>query len=151
MLLMLSACGDAPKPNIATEQMPAAQNLQDQPVLHVELQDVVDTYVLGSNRTDLQRDAKSAKLIGAIVSWRLKVYDIAKEGDRYRVISELMDGSEAGAFGKFVVVAFIAPKDESDVELLLKLQTGHEIQILGRVDGVTARTALVLSPAELVR
>ena len=151
LLLMLSACSDAPTPNMATEQMPAAQKLQDLPVLHVELQDVVDTYVLGGNRTDLQRDAMSAKLVGSIVSWRLKVYDIAKEDGRYRVISALMDGSVAGAFGKFGVVAFITPTDEHDVEMLLKLQTGNAIEIRGRVDGVSARTALVLSPAELVR
>jgi hypothetical protein len=151
LVTVVSACSDAPTPSTSTEQMPAAQQLQDLPVLHVELQEVVDTYVLGGNRTDLQRDAMSAKLVGAIVSWRLKVYDIAKEDGRYRVISELMDGSVAGAFGKFGVVAFIAPKDESDGEILLNLQTGNEIEIRGRVDGVSARTALVLSPAELVR
>jgi hypothetical protein len=151
LVTVVSACSDAPTPSTSTEQMPAAQQLQDLPVLHVELQEVVDTYVLGGNRTDLQRDAMSAKLVGAIVSWRFKVYDIAKEDGRYRVISELMDGSVAGAFGKFGVVAFIAPKDESDGEILLNLQTGNEIEIRGRVDGVSARTALVLSPAELVR
>ena len=151
LLLMLSACSDAPTPSASTEQLPVAQKLQDFPDVHVELQDVVDTYVLGGNRTDLQRDAMSAKLVGSIVSWRIKVYDIAKEAGRYRVISELMDGSERGAFGKFGVVAFIAPRDENDVEVLRKLQTGHEIEIRGRVDGVSARTALVLSPAELVR
>ena len=108
-------------------------------------------YVLRGNRTDLQRDAMSAKLVGSIVFWRFKVYDIAKEDGRYRVISELMDGPVAGAFGKFGVVAFIAPKDESDVEVLLSLQTGHAVEVRGRVDVVSARTALVLSPAELVR
>jgi hypothetical protein len=115
------------------------------------LQEVVDTYVLGGTRTDLQRDAMSAKLVGAIVSWRFKVYDVAKEDGRYRVMSELMNGSDANAFGKFTVVAFVTPRDDQDVQALLKLQTGSEIEISGRVDGVTVRMALVLSPAELVR
>jgi hypothetical protein len=69
----------------------------------ITLQEVVDSYVLGSNRTDLQREAMTAKLLGATVSWRFKVYDIAKEGGRYRVMSELMNGSQDDAFGKFWV------------------------------------------------
>jgi hypothetical protein len=81
----------------------------------------------------------------------VKVYDIAKEDGRYRVMSELMDGTEHGAFGKFTVVAFVTPRDEQDVQALLKLQTGSEVEVRGRVDGVSVRTALVLSPAELVR
>jgi hypothetical protein len=85
------------------------------------------------------------------VSWRFKVYDIAKEDGRYRVMSELMESSAAGSFRKFAVVAFVAPRDDQDIQILLKLQTGNEVEILGRVDGVSARTALVLSPAELVR
>jgi hypothetical protein len=119
--------------------------------MSIALQEVVDTYVLGGTRTDLQREAMTAKLVGSVVVWRFKVYDIAKEDGRYRVMSELMNGTEPGAFGKFTVVAFVTPKDEQDVQALLKLQTGNEVEIRGRVDGVTMRTALVLSPAELVR
>jgi hypothetical protein len=151
LVIMLSACSDAPAPNASTAQIPVAERLQDLPVVGVELQDVVDTYVLGGNRTDLQRDAMTAKLVGSIVSWRFKVYDIAKEDGRYRVMSELMESSAAGSFGKFAVVAFVTPREEQDIQILLKLQTGNEVEILGRVDGVSARTALILSPAELVR
>ena len=115
------------------------------------LQEVVDTYVLGGTRTDLQREAMTTKLVGATVSWRFKVYDIAKDDGRYRVMSELMNGSEPGSFGKFTVMAYVAPRDEQDVQALLKLQTGSEVEIQGRVDGITIRMALVLSPAVLVR
>jgi len=149
--MVLAACSEAPTPNTPSKTAQAVASLKDTPIMSIALQEVVDTYVLGGNRTDLQRDAMSAKLVGSIVSWRLKVYDIAKEDGRYRIISELMDGSAAGAFGKFGVVAFITPRDEHDVEVLLKLKTGHAVEIRGRVDGVSARTALVLSPAELIR
>lgn len=149
--MVLSACGEVPPPNTPSEPAQTVQAWKDIPVMPITLQEVVDSYVLGGNRTDLQREAMTAKLLGATVSWRLKVYDIAKEGGRYRVMSELMNGSEADAFGKFTVVAFVAPTDEQDTQALLKLQTGSEVEIRGRVDGVTMRTALVLSPAELVR
>lgn len=149
--MALVACGEAPPPNTSSEPAPTVQALKDTPVMPMALQEVVDTYVLGGTRTDLQREAMTAKLVGATVVWRFKVYDIAKEDGRYRVMSELMDGTEPGAFGKFTVVAFVTPKDEQDVQALLKLQTGSEVEIRGRVDGVSVRTALVLSPAELVR
>lgn len=151
LAMVLAACSDAPAPNTTTEPVPAIKSLKDTPVMPMALQEVVDTYVLGGTRTDLQRDAMTAKLVGAIVSWRFKVYDVAKEDGRYRVMSELMNGSDANAFGKFTVVAFVTPQDDQDVQALLKLQTGAEVEIRGRVDGVTVRTALVLSPAELIR
>jgi hypothetical protein len=149
--MTLAACGEVSTPNTPSEPVQTTQAWKDTPVMPMSLQEVVDTYVLGGTRTDLQRDAMTAKLFGAIVSWRFKVYDVAKEDGRYRVMSELMNGSDASAFGKFTVVAFVTPRDDQDVQALLKLQTGSEIEIRGRVDGVTVRTALVLSPAELVR
>jgi hypothetical protein len=151
LTMALAACGEASPPNIPSEPVPTFQALKDTPVMPMALQEVVDTYVLGGTRTDLQRETMTAKLVGATVSWRFKVYDIAKEDGRYRVMSELMDGTEPGAFGKFTVVAFVTPRDEQDVQTLLKLQTGNEVEIRGRVDGVTMRTALVLSPAEMWR
>lgn len=149
--MALAACGEAPQPNTPSEPAPTVQALKDKPVMPMALQEVVDTYVLGGTRTDLQREVLTAKLVGSVVVWRFKVYDIAKEDGRYRVMSELMDVKEPGAFGKLTVVAFVTPKDEQDVQTLLKLQTGSEVEIRGQVDGVTMRTALVLSPAELVR
>jgi hypothetical protein len=151
LAIALAACGEAPPPNTPSEPASTVKAWKDTPVMPMALQEVVDTYVLGGARTDLQREAMTAKLVGATVVWRFKVYDIAKEDGRYRVMSELMDGTEPGAIGKFTVVAFVTPRDEQDVQALLKLQTGSEVEIRGRVDGVTVRTALVLSPAELVR
>ena len=148
--MALVACGEAPLPNTPPEPAPTVQALKDVPVMAMALQEVVDTYVLGGNRTDLQREAMTAKLVGSVVIWRFKVYDIAKEDGRYRVMSELMDGTEPGAFGKFTVVAFVSPNDEQDIQALLKLTTGSEITVRGKVDGITLRTAIVLSPAGLI-
>ena len=149
--LFLTACSEALTPNVISKPPSIAEALTGKAVLNVALQDVVDTYVIGGDRTDLQREAMTAKLVGASVSWRIKVFDIAKEDGRYRVISELMNGSDPGSFGKFTVVAFVTPSDEVDMETLLKLKTGSEVEIHGRVDSITLRTALVLSPAVITR
>ena len=149
--MALAGCGEAPKPNTPSEPTQITQAWKETPVMPIALQEVVDTYVLGGDRTDLQREAMTAKWVGASVTWRFKVFDIAKEDGRYRVISELMNGSDPGSFGKFTIVAFVTPRDDADMEALLKLKTGSEVEIHGRVDSITIRTALVLSPAELVR
>lgn len=155
VMLMLSmalvACGESPPPNTPSEPVSTVQALKDTPVIPVALQEVVDTYVLGGKSTDLQRDVMTDKLTGATVSWRFKVYDVIKEDGRYRVMSELMVGSESEAFGKFTVVAFVTARDQQDDKAMLKLQTGSEVEIRGRVDGLMVRTALILNPAQLVR
>lgn len=148
--MTLVACGESPLPNTTSVSAPTVQALKDAPVMSIALQEVVDTYVLGGTRTDLQRETMTAKLIGSVVVWRFKVYDIAKEDGRYRVVSDLMNGSQPEAVGKLTVVAFVTPNDEQDIQTLLKLTTGSEITVRGKVDGITLRTAIVLSPAELI-
>jgi hypothetical protein len=44
----------------------------------------------------------------------------------------------------------VTPNDEQDIQTHLKLATGSEITVRGKVDGITLRTAIVLSPAELI-
>jgi hypothetical protein len=148
--MALVACGEAPLPNTPSESAPTVQALKDAPVMSIALQEVVDTYVLGGTRTDLQRETMTAKLVGSVVVWRFKLYDIAKEDGRYRVVSDLMNGSQPEAVGKVTVVAFVTPNDEQDIQTLLKLTTGSEITVRGKVDGITLRTAIVLSPAGLI-
>ena len=60
------------------------------------------------------------------------------------------DRSQPEAVGKLTVVAFVTPKDEQDIQTLLKLTTGSEITVRGKVEGITLRTAIVLSTAELI-
>ena len=44
----------------------------------------------------------------------------------------------------------VSPNDEQDIQALLKLTTGSEITVRGKVEGITLRPAIVLSPAELI-
>jgi hypothetical protein len=125
--------------------------LKDSPTTPIALQDVVDVYVLGGSGTELQRANMTSKIQDAVVVWRFKVYDISEYGDgRYRVISELMDGSNADAFGKFMVMAYLTPRNDQDIQAFLRLQAGSYIAVRGRVEGIALRTTLVLNPAELM-
>ena len=149
--LFLSSCSEAPTPSVISETPSIAEALTSKAVLNIALQEVVDTYVMGGDRTDLQREAMTAKLVGASVSWRIKVFDIAKEEGSYRIISDLMSGSDPGSFGKLTILAFVTPRDDVDKDALLKLKTGNIVEIHGRVDSINLRTALILRPAVITR
>lgn len=115
----------------------------------ISLKDVVDTYVVGSRNTDLQRERITEMLIGSTVVWTFTIFDVAKEGERYRVSSELMSSSSPGGIGKFAVVAYVFPRGQSDQHAIEKLMTGDAVKVKGLVQSVNLRTALVLSPAVL--
>jgi hypothetical protein len=148
---VLAACGDAPEPKMSFESGAPETILKDAPTTPIALQDVVDVYVLGGSGTELQRANMTSKIQDAVVVWRFKVYDISEDGyGRYRIISELMDGSNADAFGKFMVLAYLTPRNDQDIQAFLRLQAGSYIAVRGRVEGIALRTTLVLNPAELM-
>lgn len=64
--MSLAACGEAPTPNAPFEPASTAQAWKDKPVMHMALQEVVDTYVLGCTRTELQREAMSTTGLGGV-------------------------------------------------------------------------------------
>ena len=68
---ILSGCSEAPTPSVISKTHSIAEALTSMAVLNIALQEVVDTYVMGGDRTDLQREAMAAKLVGASVSWRI--------------------------------------------------------------------------------
>ena len=124
-------------------------SLQQSIPANIVLKDVVDTYVVGSRNTDIQRERIAEKLIGSTVAWTFTIYEVAKEGQRYRVSSELMSSSSPGGIGKFAVVAYVFPRGQSDQHAIEKLMTGDAVKVKGLVQSVNLRTALVLSPAVL--
>ena len=123
--------------------------LQQSIPAEISLKDVVDTYVLGSRNTDIQRERTSEKLIGSTVVWTFTIYDVAKEGERYRVSSELMSSASPDGIGTFGVVAYVFPQSQSDQHAVEKLMTGNPVKVKGVVQSINLRTALVLSPAIL--
>lgn len=125
-------------------------NLNEASASSISLFEVVELFVLGGNKTELQRETMSQKIIGSRVSWSFKVYEVAKEGEQYRVMSEMIGSSHPNAFGKLTVIAFLNPRNSNDEQILLKLETGKQVKVRGVVDSINLRSLVVLSPAELV-
>lgn len=113
----------------------------------VSWEDVATTFSIGGLHTDLQRQMKTEKLIGQVVQWRLRVYGISLEGDRYRVISEPVEIHATDAINLLRVIALIQANDAQSVDTLEKAQTGTLLIVRGLVKEITLRSAVVLAPA----
>lgn len=125
-------------------------NLNEASASSISLSEVVELFVLGGNKTELQRETMRQKIIGSRVSWSFKVYEVAKDGEQYRVMSEMIGSSHPNALGKLTVIAFLNPRNSNDEKILLKLETGKQVKVRGVVDSINLRSLVVLSPAELV-
>ncbi len=143
------ACGEIEEENARASTEAQLASMQLSTPFDIGLQDVVDIYVVGSRNTDVQRDRTTEKLIGSTVVWTFTVYDIAKEGERYRVSSELMSSDSRDSIGKFGVVAYVLTRSQIDQQAIEKLMTGNPVKLKGVVQSINLRTALVLSPAIL--
>jgi hypothetical protein len=146
---LLSSCSSETEGTTEPDQK-VQINLNDAPASPVTLSEVVELFVLGGNKTELQRETMSQKIIGSRVSWSFKVYEVAKDAEQYRVMSEMIGSSHPNAFGKLTVIAFLNPRNSNDEQILLKLETGKQVKVRGVVDSINFRSVVVLSPAELV-
>ena len=77
MLISLAGCGDVlsgnqPQPS-ATKQIAEITSAKTHPVAPVQVSEV---FALGSEFTDLQRDILCKELVGDVVDWDIKVYEI---------------------------------------------------------------------------
>lgn len=95
---------------------------------------------LMSDNTDLQRENKLKEIKGKIVEWALPVYEIAKDGDGYKVQTE--PGDTVGTF------VYITPRNDEDKAIIEALKTGSWISIKGIIKDDFLRN-LVIKPAIL--
>jgi hypothetical protein len=141
----LTACADDSQPDRGRGGT-SASGLANATASDVRLQDVVDTFVLGSDRTDLQRDQMKAQLVGAVVRWEVVVYNIEADGEGYRVTSDQRSPASAVPF---LVAVYVTPRGEADVQRLLQTRTGDRLEFVGKISDIRLRSMVVLSPAVL--
>lgn len=141
----LSACGEVTNSN--TTGKPDLQQLQRAAGIDIALSEVIDTYVLGSKHTDIQRERLTEKLVGSTVDWTLTVYEVSKDGDRYTVTSDLVSSAKSSGGGALAVIAYVYPRNNADIEAIEHLMTGNQIKLKGVVHSINLRTAIVLHPS----
>lgn len=117
------------------------------PVL-VSPTEVAETLGIGGRATDVQRDELIQRLEGAVVEWRVQVYNIELVDGMYRLTSLPLGTSDEKAISVFAS-ATVIPKTERDHAILRKVKTGDSVRIKGLVQTISLRTLVVIGPATL--
>lgn len=105
--------------------------------------ELAQIYMLGSETTDLARDAKTEEILGKVVEWTLPVYDISKVGDFIRINTKGNNGDLVDTYVN------IAPQSDSDNQYLLGLKEDDQVTFRGYIDSVSMRT-INIEPAIII-
>lgn len=100
-------------------------------------------FALGTNNTDVQREAGLAAIKGKLVAWTLPVYEVKRNGDSYKI----QTSPSRAAIGTFITVT---PRSDEDRRFIEALTTGQTVAFRGIVKDVFMRS-LVIAPAILDR
>lgn len=95
---------------------------------------------LMSDNTDLQREDKIKDLKGKVVEWNLTVFEVARDGDGYKV--QTAGDDEVGTF------VYLAARDESEKKRIEALKTGDRISVKGVIKDTFMRS-FAIKPAIL--
>jgi hypothetical protein len=147
-LALLGACESEHRG--VTEQAPL-DALHVAPTSGVAPQEVGRTFALGGRHTDVQREALLVQLIGQVVEWEIRVYEVRHRDRAYRVLSQpLADGDAGSGFNVLRAHAIVTPMSDSDHAALRSVQTDDAITVRGQVQGIELRTLVLIEPAVLV-
>ena len=110
---------------------------------------VAEAFALGSHFTDLQRDMIKDDLIGSLVEWDIRVYEVNYSDGRYTVTSQPFSIKSNSAIPLIRTVALIQAQDARDHALLQSIKTDDVLRIRGLVQSITLRTVITVGPAVL--
>jgi hypothetical protein len=150
----LVACGggepEIPSSGNTADSLPTAEQLMAATPVDVAPSTVSETFALGSRSTDLQRELLEKQLVGQVVDWTLKLYEVQLENDVYTVSSDALQEEPAEGVPLIRVVASVRARIETEHAYLRTVKTGDSIRLRGRVTGIVLRTALLLDPAVVI-
>lgn len=104
--------------------------------------DLEAKFEIMSDYTDVQRDNTEKEITGKVVQWTLKVYEVRKSNDYYRITT-----SGPNQVGTFIS---LYPQSTDEFTYIESLKTGDRITVRGYITGVTMRN-IDIEPAILVR
>ncbi len=146
---VLTGCGDdSANPIQPDSYNEVVRNFKSETVNEVSFEAVSETFMLGSNHTDLQREIMRKKLVGSVVKWNLPVYEISLTDGIYKVNTKtnILNGSKKPILP---AVVYITPKNDAERLALEALKTNDVIAFKGRVADILFRTAVIINPAVL--
>ncbi len=147
--LFLSACHNQ-TPVEAKPVVDQLAELVDAKISSVTPEQVSEVFSLGSDSTDLQRDILIKELVGSVVEWDVKVYEVDYVDDVYKISSQPFPVKSKEAISMMRASIALSPSSDKDNEFLRKVKTNGSIRIRGKVQDVVLRTVVVIEPAILV-
>jgi len=147
----LTGCGSNPEPTVdppsTAELISQIQSATPTPVTP---QQVAEAFALGANATTLQRELIEKDLIGSVVEWDVRVYDVDYAEGIYKLTSQPIPIASPDAVQLLRVVAFVRPRGRPDEELLRSIKTDEVIRLRGLVQDILLRTIVTIGPAVIV-
>lgn len=151
-VLTLTACSS---PELSTSQgLPVTpqilSELRAAAPVDAPLDRVAATFAFNGKGTDLQRETLTRELVGQVVEWDIAVYEVARDGEGFRITSQSVALDDPDAVNLVHVLAFVHASTESETAAIHAIQTGDPIRLRGRVRDIFLRSTLVLDPAVMV-
>lgn len=149
----LTGCGEQTKPAPTKKTAETSSGLESLALAvskEIPLSRVESVFALGSSATDLQRELLAKELLGAVVRWRLRVYDVrSAERGPFTIISEPALADRGSRLELIHFYAFVTPRSEADLKTMSALKSGDSVVVKGMVKEIMLRSAVVLHPAVL--
>lgn len=139
--------GDAQSGSLTAEEI---AGLYDAKSANLTPEEVAETFALGGDFTDVQRDLLRQKLVGSVVEWEVRVYNVESRGRAYDVLSQPFAVRSSDAINLLRASIRIYPQSERDRDVLLGAKTDDAIRVRGRVEGIALRAVLFIDPSILV-
>jgi hypothetical protein len=155
---LLGGCGESGSPEGAPadgapaqlsieEEIAAIQTATPNPITP---EVVAETFALGTNATDIQREIVKKALIGSVVEWDLVVYEVAYSDGRYELTSQPIRVEYQDAVQLVHVRAYLHSQGPEDDAYLRSVKTDEPIRIRGLVQDVVLRTMVKIGPGVVV-
>ena len=119
------------------------QSFIDAPIDNISGGELAPIFTYMSKATDIQRDNKEKEIKGKIVQWNVKVHEVRKSGDGYKI----QTSSTSDMVGTFIN---IVPQNVEDKNFIEALKTDDFMTVKGKITGTTMRN-IDLKPAMIIR
>ena len=148
-LALLGGCGEKGHRTVEPQELAA---LFERPTVPLTPEEVGRTFALGGRHTDVQREIMVKQLVGQVVQWEIRVYDITHRNGVYQVLSQpLSEGASGDGLNVLRVQAMVSPMHEGDHTTLRSAQTDDVVTLRGRVQSIELRALVLVGPAVLTR
>jgi hypothetical protein len=157
--VLMAGCGEVADPGDTVADSTPGETPIDEVIASIQAatpspitpEQAAETFALGTNATDIQREMMKKELVGKVVEWDLVVYEVAYSEGRYELTSQPIPIASQDAVQLVHVLAYLQAQSLDDDAFLRGVKTGDPIRIRGLVQDIFLRTMVKIGPGVVVR